>query len=318
MTRLIYDQFSKDLLEELLSPYGQVHPAQNVASEVLEIDVYFTPNPQSEDRDRPLGLLGRLALGSPSPSLFEPFRNAATEDEILSCITKLSLARKSLQREANRQKVKLQKQALPKLWILTPTASKALLKGFRAEEDEKVSGLHWLADSFRTAIIAIHKLPTTPETLWLRLLGRGKVQKQALDDLEALAPDNPLRSNTLSLFYTLKKHLEARGNLDTSDRRLVMRLAPLYQQEREQILREAEQRGLQQGLQQGIEQGIERGLQQGERLIVENLLRVRFGELDEGLAAIIEPIIALPPQEFTPLLLQLSLEELLARFGREN
>ncbi|WP_208821508.1 hypothetical protein [Tolypothrix sp. PCC 7910] len=74
-----------------------------------------------------------------------------------------------------------------------------------------------------------------------------------------------------------------------------MRLAPLYQQDREQAT------------QQGIEQG--------ERLVVENLLKVRFGELDNELQPIISSLVALPPEEFTPLLLQLSREELIARFS---
>jgi flagellar biosynthesis/type III secretory pathway protein FliH len=85
-----------------------------------------------------------------------------------------------------------------------------------------------------------------------------------------------------------------------------MRLAPLYQQDREQAIQEGEQRGLQ--------TGIETGIQQGERLVVENLLKVRFGELDNELQAIIVPLLALPPEEFTPLLLQLSRAELIARF----
>jgi hypothetical protein len=72
-----------------------------------------------------------------------------------------------------------------------------------------------------------------------------------------------------------------------------MRLSPLYQQDREQAIHE------------------------GERLVVENLLRVRFGASDAELLAIIDSLLSLPPEEFTPLLLQLSREELLARF-REN
>jgi hypothetical protein len=36
------------------------------------------------------------------------------------------------------------------------------------------------------------------------------------------------------------------------------------------------------------------------------------------LSAIIEPLLALPPEEFTPLLVQLSREELLARFRESN
>jgi hypothetical protein len=57
---------------------------------------------------------------------------------------------------------------------------------------------------------------------------------------------------------------------------------------------------------------------QGQRKVVENLLKVRFGELDEQLAAIIEPMLQLPPQEYAGLLLQLpnlQREELLRRFS---
>jgi predicted transposase YdaD len=71
----------------------------------------------------------------------------------------------------------------------------------------------------------------------------------------------------------------------------------------------------QEALAEGEEQGLERGLQEGERLVVENLLRVRFGELDPEIQAIISRILQLSPEEFTPLLLQCSKQELLNRFG---
>jgi len=77
-----------------------------------------------------------------------------------------------------------------------------------------------------------------------------------------------------------------------------MRLRPLFQERLAEVERLAEQRG--------------------EQLVVENLLRFRFGSLDEELSAIIEPLLALPPEEFTPLLVQLSREELLARFRESN
>lgn len=41
---------------------------------------------------------------------------------------------------------------------------------------------------------------------------------------------------------------------------------------------------------------------EGQRGVVENLLKVRFGELDDQLRAIIEPVLELPPEEFTRLL----------------
>ncbi|NEP57413.1 MAG: hypothetical protein F6K31_10365 [Symploca sp. SIO2G7] len=140
------------------------------------------------------------------------------------------------------------------------------------------------------------------QRLFIRVLGRGRVQQQAIDELEALPENNPLRSHTLMLLYNLRKNLEFRQDLDEGDRKLIMHLAPLYQQEREQVL----------------QQGIQQGVQQGERLVVNNLLQVRFGDVDEELGAIIEPLLALPPEEFTPMLLQLSREELLARFRKSN
>ncbi len=103
-----------------------------------------------------------------------------------------------------------------------------------------------------------------------------------------------------------------------------MQLSPVY----EQRLAEAEQRGIQrgveQGLQQGVEQGLQRGVEQGlqqgiqvERsTTITNLLQVRFGTMDAQLAAIVEPLLRLSPEEFMPLLLQLSREELLARFSQ--
>ncbi len=74
----------------------------------------------------------------------------------------------------------------------------------------------------------------------------------------------------------------------------------------------------QEALAEGEEQGLERGLQEGERLVVENLLRVRFGELDPEIQAIISRILQLSPEEFTPLLLQCSKQELLKRFPPEK
>ena len=78
------------------------------------------------------------------------------------------------------------------------------------------------------------------------------------------------------------------------------------------------QEALAEGEKQGLERGLERGLQEGERLVVENLLRVRFGELDPPLQGIISRILQLSPEEFTPLLLHCSKQELLNQFPPEK
>lgn len=288
MTRFIHDQFAKDYLEQLLTPYGEVQAPRRVSGEVRQIDVYFIPKSQPSTIPDTLGILGQFAA---TASLFEPFRNAASATEICDCLLKLLEVRGDLQRQANRNNTRIIESNLPKLWILTPTASDQILSGFGANpKDDYLPGIHFMPECLRTAIVAIHQLPLIPETLWLRIIGRGNFQKQAIDELEALTPDNPFRKATLELLYNLQQNLQVTQNQDEEDRELLMRLAPLYQQDREQA----------------IQEGKQQGIQQGERLVVENLLKVRFGEIDNQLQAIIKPLLSLPIEEFTPLLLHLS------------
>jgi flagellar biosynthesis/type III secretory pathway protein FliH len=354
MTRFPYDQFSKDYFQELLQPLGKVETSLKVPAEIREIDIYFTPSPESTANTPDLGLLGQFANTS---ALFEPFRNPATRTEIRSCINKLLDIFAKLDRQAKTEGRSLSETELPRLWIICPTVSKTILNGFRAYEDKKWgNGVYLLADDLRTAIIAVHKLPRTEETLWLRLLGKGKVKQQALEELQALPVNNPLRAKAIDLLLNLKTTLELRQDIDQEDRDFIMQLSPIYEQRLAEAAEKGQQQGIEIGQQQGIEigqqqgieigqqqgieigqrqgieigqrqgieigqqQGIEIGQQQGieigQRAVIENLLRVRFGSLDEELRMIIESISQLAPEEFTPLLLQLSREQLLDRFRR--
>lgn len=257
MTRFIHDKFAKDYLEELLKDYGQVKTSEKVSSEIKEIDVFFTPNKQQNSNLQILGLLGRFAE---YPALIEPFRNPPSTDEISDCILKLLEVKALLRREAKTNKTKLQQSEIPQLWILTPTISKTRLSSFRTIEKESwLSGVHFLADALRTAIVAIHQLPKTPETLWLRLLGRGTVQSQAILELQALPLNHPYQQATIELVYNLRENLRVNQQLQADDRELIMRLEPLYQRDREQAV------------------------QSGEQRLVIRLLNRRIGNIDESL-----------------------------------
>ncbi len=275
MTRFIHDQFAKDYLEELLKPYGKVEAPSHVSGEVREIDVLFTPFPEQKADIASLGLLGKLAT---TPAIFEPFRNPASTEEICDCLLKLLEVRGALKREAKRNATKIAESNFPKLWILTPTASKKLLLGFHGTlELDSLPGIYYLPESFRAAIIVIHQLPPVPETLWLRLLGRGTVQKRAIDELAALPSNQPYVKITLELLYNLQQNLRINQSpdIETEDRELIMRLAPLYQKERELARQE--------GLQEGLQQGEQRGLQQGEQLLIIRQLNRRIGTMDSSL-----------------------------------
>jgi len=89
----------------------------------------------------------------------------------------------------------------------------------------------------------IHQLPRTPETLWLRLLGRETVQKRAIDELETLPTNYPFQQATLELLYNLEQTLKINNSSEPEDKELIMRLAPFYQRDKEEARLEGEQKG---------------------------------------------------------------------------
>lgn len=313
MTRFIHDQFAKEYLKELLAPFGATESGRELVSEVRQIDVLFVPaSPIAPDVSE-LGWLGKMAA---TPLVLEPFRNPVQANEIRSCLNKLLDFHAALERQANREKTKITEADLPVLWILSPTLSAQTLEEFRAWEDLEnwTEGIYFMGAGLKTAIAVIHQLPRTPETLWLRLLGRSNVQKQAISELKALPKDNRFRENVLELLYSLLAVLEAKPDLDTEEEELIVELSTLYLQKLEEATQKGVQQGIERGLQQGVQQGIEQGIERGERLMVESMLQVKFGVIDEELSQIIEPLIQLSPLERTQLIMQLSREELLARW----
>jgi len=266
MTRFVYDQFAKQYLQQLLSPLGEVETSRDVASEVRQMDVVFIPKTSNQTVVRSLGWLGEMAA---TPAIFEPFRNPVTADEIRSCLSKLF----NFQAELNRVAAASQNQQAKRegkrtdtprchLWILTPTASDNLLAQFGATLKGK-DGVHHLVEGLQSTIVVIHQLPRTPETLWLRLLGRGTVQKQAIAEFNALPKETPFKDSILEVLSNLFSILQARQDLDSQDRELVMELSPLYLER----------------IQTATEQGIERGI---ERVAI-RLLNRRLGSLSPEL-----------------------------------
>ncbi|MFM6370761.1 MAG: hypothetical protein ACKPGN_21470, partial [Dolichospermum sp.] len=154
--------------------------------------------------------------------------------------------------------------------------------------------------------VSIHQLPIIPQTLFLRILGRGKVQRQAVEELETLTNNNPFLADVIELVHNLIAVLSARQrqeqDIDQDDQELIMKLSQMYQQQLEELRK------------QGQQEGLRTGLERERRAMIESILQVRFGEIDTELIRIINPLMVMSRDEFTPLLLQLSREELLARF----
>ena len=315
MTRTPFDQFCKTYLDAMLASRGKVEISREVPGEALSIDVYFQPSLSLVINPDPLGLLGRIAL---TPCLLEPFRNPPSPIEIRRCLQKLYWVHGEQVRAAEREKRSLKEAELPQLWIFSPSASDRLLSqlDFKADLDNWGLGIYCSGPILKIALVAIDQLSVTPETLWLRLMGKGKTQQQAIAETITLPGESEFRTDALRLLTHWKITIERSGIQDEADRELVMTLSEAYLQWEQ----ETEQKGIQTGIQQGIQTGIQQGKQEERLTIVENLLKARFGELDESLVAVVEPLAALTSEEYAQWLLRLSglsREALLAQFGEQ-
>jgi len=91
-------------------------------------------------------------------------------------------------------------------------------------------------------------------------------------------------------------------DLEPEEQGLIMKLSPLYVEWEEQALKKGEQQGR----------------QQEKCLMIESMLEVKFGAVDEELSQIVELLSKLPEKEATQLIMLASREELVARFREQN
>jgi Domain of unknown function (DUF4351) len=250
MTQFPHDEFAKNFLDSLLSPLGTVEVSQQISSEVRYADVYFTPQVNAA-KTADLGLLAKLVT---SAVVFEPFRNSVKMPQIRACMSKLFDLHQALGKEAKKEnQSELAEANLPMLWTLTPTLSAPILEGFGAKLDLENwgEGVYLMPTHLKTGIIVLHQLPKTPETLWLRILGKGRVQEQAIQEVAALPAQHPQRDNVLDLLGNLKVILEARSTIEPEEQELIMQLSPLYLEKIQAAELVGEQRGEVKGNTQG-------------------------------------------------------------------
>ena len=285
MTRTPHDNFAKDYFEELLSPLGKVQISRVVTDEARQIDILFSPSSPPIVPPESLGLLGRLVTQNSS---IEIFRNQPNLFQVLMCANKLYSYFAELNRQAKREDTPLDVQGLGKLLIISTTASQELLDGFGATLDLEINcdGVYSFPKNWFGSIIAVNKLPVTSETLWLRILGKGKVQRNAVDELLALPDTNLYKQNTLRLIANWRILTIKQSNLPDEDQEIIMNLSTAYL--------EWEQKTLE----QGKESGRLEGRLEGEQKIIMRLVNQRFGEIGQPL---IEQILKLSTEQLEEL-----------------
>ena len=303
MTRKKHDQYTKQVVAEFLEAEGNVTVNYEIPpGEPHQADIYFVPKPKADFQR--LGLLGKIAT---QPGIIEPFRNQPSKIEIQTCLQKLLTLRSEILNKAKRENKSqrdaekkanqsVKEEELPHLWILATSASDRLLNSFGANPKHNwCDGVYFLAESLRTAIVAISRLPIAPETLLVRLLGKGTVQQQAINEIRALPTDNALRNHVEGLIYRWRIYIDAQDDKTKDDKEQLMNFQQIYQEHQNKILQQGRQEAL--------------------REMVENQLGLRFGMIDEALSSVIERLLKLPTNELSRLLMQSSREELLAKLS---
>jgi hypothetical protein len=239
MSRTLHDEFAKDWMQEFLSDFGTVQTEFPISGEVRSVDVYFEP-----DHDRfpaPIGQLGRIIT---TPCLLEPFRNAIPAVEICNCRTKSTILGQNLVRQAKTQKARFRFADRLFLWMISPTLSQRMQQKFCMHQSPSWGdGIYFLPEGDRAAVIAVHQLPETLDTLWLRLLGRDNVQRRAIAELLALPKHHPYRDLSLRHIAVLHKNLKARQNLTKHLREITMSLSITYEQIETKLLQQGREEG---------------------------------------------------------------------------
>jgi hypothetical protein len=316
MTTKPFDQFNKRLFQELLSAYGQVTPNLAVLGEERAIDVFFAPYPNIQPDSAELGVLAVMAQ---QPALLEPFRSGLADEDVETCVMKLLMVKAELRRANPNISV----SAPPYLWVLAAEVSDRILADFGGVIDPQLGeGFYRLNTGFKTTIVAIEELPTVPETLWLRLMGKGRTQDDAIADLLMLPESDIKRGSALNLLVSWRINMEITNQVEQEERRILMALSQVYLEWEKQTKRLGIEQGVEQGMQQGREQGMQQGLEEERRATIENLLHLRFSSvdssgdvmIDQELQAIIPNLMNLPNVEYTRLLFQKSREELIQYF----
>lgn len=308
MSHFPHDEFAKTLLVSLLEPLGHVAREREIPGEALSADISFDgldPSLTQEDIDS-LGLLGKILA---RPCLLEPYRSPLRTHHVTTAMSKvlwLNLDR--------RRKAKLSRTYTPPpwIWILSPRASPSLLQNLRISpmepsEDKGFpptgAGIYTMGPRWRLAVISIQDLTPDPDTLLIRLLGRGQTQLGAAQEVSALDPTHPRRKALLDLMAKWRIFLEALPPQRREEEEVLMFLRTAAIQAFDQQL---EQRRL-----DGLSQGLSQGRAEAAREFVLRSWSRRFGAAPPSLEARLETIGSMSS-------LEAMLDEVLAGNDREE
>lgn len=279
-----FDQAMKQMLRMLLEPCGTFTSAMEVSPDPQEAEGYFVPDPSKSSQIADT-LLGRMTS---TRCAFEMFSTTPSIVDVSACVRKHLNMRHVLS-------VKGPDEPLPHQWIVSAGFPKEAMRASRAHQIAHwPKGVVGLPPMFATSIIVVSKLPETPSTLLLRLMGRGQTLRRAVAELRALPADEFQRCATLPILL--------RYRIDTSpvpvlseEKEYLVNTQEMIDYVNRKYIEETVKKEVKQKLDQAMQQGLqherelaERRQLERERALIMRQLTRRFGEVPSHIAQCIE------------------------------
>ncbi|WP_437818389.1 hypothetical protein [Sorangium sp. So ce1078] len=264
-----FDRLAKDIAHEGLTPTGKVVTNAEVVGETQHADVWYEPDPARASGREQLGLLGRLAA---TACTIEAYSDTPSADEARACVEKhLALWRGGAARDRAAEP--------PFLWVLSSGRPTAVLDGLRTEPMAGwPTGVYEGPSLLRTAVVVLAELPRVRSTVLIRLMGGGRVLREAIDDFRRLPEDAPERAIALGPLLRFRAEVAERGPATPEEEEFVMTTQELVEE------------FIEQGRTQGMAQGIAQGIAQGTI----ELYEARFGPMPPSLRSAVEGMRDLP------------------------
>jgi hypothetical protein len=207
MAQYKHDRFFKFYIQSLYKTKGDTQQNIQVRNdEDLEIDLMFIGEPGKEGwQQEDLGLFDRLMKLHPT-IIVEHYSSYLEETDLNKSITRKNLYWEPKKKELTEiakieQKLtsskRLSREAVeqienqnPFTWILTVNCSDKILTLCDAQPDRELGvGVYRLIGLLRMGIVIIDRLPDSPETMWLKMLGNRESAQSAFQSIEQLSPD---------------------------------------------------------------------------------------------------------------------------------
>lgn len=178
---------SQRILDSALSGAGIDSVTVDVPEETLHLDFYFEP---SVPRNPAPGLLGKIAS---VPAIFWVLAEPPDEDVLREHLLHAITFQGVLDREAGRK----MKKPIPVTWTIGMDLSKTVVQAYSMKTKKGwPDAVRFGPSVFDVRAVSVELLPETRETLFLRLLGTGKVLERALAEQGQLDADAPERRAT--------------------------------------------------------------------------------------------------------------------------